>query len=65
MVCEKMVPKKNGPQKNGPQKSPQKIIPRQKNARKFERLFHFYQFIPLHTQKYVQRSPHDSTCTKL
>ena len=30
-------------------------------ARKFKRLFHFYQFIPLHTQKNVWRLRHDRT----
>ena len=55
MVPGKMVPEKNGPRKNGPcekwspEKFPSKIVLRQKNARKFKRLFHFYQLIPLHT----------------
>ena len=62
-------PRKNGLRKNGPQekwsrekwspgnwspeKCPSKIVLHQKSARKFERLFHFYQLIPLHTQKDV------------
>ena len=59
-----MVPEKNGPQgKWSPEKwspenwssekFPSKIVLRQKNPRKFERLFHFYQLIPLHTHKNV------------
>ena len=67
--------RKNGPRKNGPQekwspekwspeewsteKCPSKIVLHQKNARKFKRLFHFYQLIPLHTQKDVWRLRHD------
>ena len=63
-------PRKIGPQKNGPrekwspekwprekwspEKCPSKIILRQNNARKFKRLFHFYQLIPLHIQKDVR-----------
>ena len=35
------------------EKCPSQIVLRQKNARKFKRLFHFYQLIPLHTQKDV------------
>ena len=64
--------RKNGPRKNGPQekwspekwspeKFPSKIVLRQKNARKFKRLFHFYQLIPLHTHKNVWRLSHDPT----
>ena len=64
--------RKHGPRKNGPrekwspenwspEKCPAKIVLRQKNARKFERLFHFYQLIPLHTQKDVWRLHHDPT----
>ena len=62
-----MVPEKNGPWKNGPrekwcpEKFPAKIVLRQKNARKFKRLFHFYQLIPLHTQKNVWGLRHDPT----
>ena len=70
MVPGKMVHRKNGPRKNCPQekwfpenwspwKCPSKIVPCQNNARKFERLFHFYRSIPLHTQKDVWRLPHD------
>ena len=65
-------PRKNGPQKNGPrekwslenwfpEKCPSKIVLRQKNAREFKRLFHFYQLIPLHTQKNFWRLRHDPT----
>ena len=67
MVPGKMVPRKNGPRKNvprgkwSPEKCPSKIVLRQKNARKFKRLFHFYQLIPLHTQKDVWRLRHDPT----
>ena len=72
----KMVPEKNGPRKNSPQengpgkmvpgklvpgKNPSKIVPHQKNARKFKRFFHFYRLIALHTQKDVWRLPQDST----
>ena len=63
----KMVPGKNGPRKNGPrekwspEKCPSKIVLRRNNARKFKRLFHFYQLIPLHTQKDVWRLRHDPT----
>ena len=67
MVPRKNGPQKNGPRekwspekwspKTGPQEkwSPEKfaskIVLRQKNARKFKRLFHFYQLISLHTHK--------------
>ena len=44
-----------------PEKFSSKIVLRQKNARKFKRLFHFYQLIPLDTQKNVWRLRHDST----
>ena len=45
---------KNGPrEKKSPKKCPSKIVLRQKNARKFERLFYFYRLIALHIQKYV------------
>ena len=64
MVRGKNGPRKNGSRKNGPrekwspenwspEKCPSKIVLRQKNDRKFERLFHLYQLIPLHTQKDV------------
>ena len=59
--------RKNGPRKNGPrekwspEKCPSIIVLRQKNARKFEWLFHFYQLILLHTQKDVGRLRHDPT----
>ena len=43
------------------EKCPSQIVLRQKNARKFKRLFHFYQLIPLHTQKDVWRLRHDPT----
>ena len=42
-------------EKWSPKKSPSKIVLRQKNTRKFKRLFHFYQLIQLHTQKNVWR----------
>ena len=45
-----------------PEKCPSKIVLRQQNARKFKRLFHFYQLIPLYTQKDVLRLRHDPTC---
>ena len=63
MVRGKMVPGKNGPRKYGLREkwSPSKIILRQKNAKKFKRLFHFYRLIPLHTQKDVCRLRHDPT----
>ena len=70
-------PRKNGPQEKSspenwspekwsrenwsPEKYPSKIILRLKNARKFKRLFHFYQLIPLHTQKDVWRLRYDPT----
>ena len=64
MVPGKMVPEKNGPRKKwspekwspenwSSEKCPSKIVLHQKNARKFKRLFRFYQLIPLHTQKNV------------
>ena len=74
MFPGKMVPGKNAPrekwfpEKWSPEKFPSKIVLRQKNARKFKRIFHFYQLIPLHTQKNVWRLRHDPTyvpnCTK-
>ena len=61
----KIVPGKNGPrEKWSPEKCPSRIVLRQKNARKFERLY-FYRLIPLHTHKDYCRPPHDPTCTKL
>ena len=57
-----MVPRKKGPrEKWSPGKFPSKIVLRQQSARKFKRLFHFYQLIPLHTQKNVWRLHHDPT----
>ena len=68
LVPEKLVPKNWSPENWSPEnwsqekwssenRSPEKcrlkIVLRQKNARKFARLFHFYQLIPLHTQKDV------------
>ena len=47
MVSGKMIPEKNGARKNGPrekwspEKFPPKIVRRQKNARKFKRVFIF------------------------
>ena len=77
MVSGKMVPRKNGPQKNRPrekwspekwspkywcpEKCPSKLVLRQKNARKFKRLFNFHQLIPLHTHKNFWRLRHDPT----
>ena len=64
---KKMVPEKNGPREKwspenwSPEKFPSKIFLHQKNARKFKRLFHFYQLIPLQTQKNVCRLRHDPT----
>ena len=69
---QKMVPRKNGPrekwspdnwspEKWSLEKFASKIDLRQKSARKFERLFYFYQLIPLHTQKNVWRLRHDPT----
>ena len=43
------------------EKFPLKIVLRQKNARKFKWLFHFYQLIPLHTQENVWRLRYDPT----
>ena len=63
----KIHPRKNGPRKIGPwknwspEKCPSKIVLRQKNARKFKWLFHFYQLIPLHTQKNVWHLHQDPT----
>ena len=57
----KSGPRKMVPGKMPPEKSPSKIVLRPKNARKFERLFHFYRLIPLHTQKDVWRLRHDPT----
>ena len=50
---EKWSPEKWSPKNWSPEKLPSKIVLRQKNARKFKRLFHFYQLIPLQTQKDV------------
>ena len=55
MVLEKMASKNWS----------QKIHLRQKNARKFERLFYFYHLIHYTHKKDVWCSPHDPTCTKL
>ena len=44
-----------------PEKCPSKIVLRENNARKLKRLLHFYQLIPLHTQKDVWRLHHDPT----
>ena len=59
MVPGKLVLGKMVPGKLVPEKCPSKIVLRQKNARKFTRLFHFYQLIPLHTHKNVWRIRHD------
>ena len=48
---EKWSPEKWSPENWSPEKFPSKIVFRQKNARKFKRLFHFYRLIPLHTHK--------------
>ena len=50
---QKWYPGNWSPEKWSPEKFPSKIVLRQKNARKFKRLFHFYQLIPSHTQKNV------------
>ena len=43
-----MVPwKKSSHEKWSPEKGPQKIVIRQRNSRKFERLFYFYRLIPV------------------
>ena len=66
-----MIPWKTGlrekksPEKWSLEKCPLNILLRQKDARKFERLFYFYRLIQRHTQNDVRRSPHDPTCTKL
>ena len=57
---EKRFPEKFSPGKRSPEKCTQKIFLRQKNARKFERIFNVHRLIPLHTQKDVWRSPHDA-----
>ena len=46
---EKRSPKKWSTKKMARKKCPQKIVLRQKNARKSERFFYFYRLIPLHT----------------
>ena len=56
MVSEKWSQEKWSPEKwflknKSPEKCASKTVLRQKNARKFKRLFHFYQSIPLRTQK--------------
>ena len=58
---EKWSPEKWSSENLSLEKFPSKIVLRQKNARKFQRLFHFYQLIPLHTQKNVWRSRRDPT----
>ena len=61
MVPGKMVPKKNGPQKNGPRKNfLQKLFSVKRMLGNLND-FHFYQLIPLHTQKNVWRLRHDPT----
>ena len=52
---EKWFPENWFPENWSPEKFPSKIFLRQKNAREFERLFYFYEFIPLNTQKNVCR----------
>ena len=42
-----------------------KIVLRQKNVRKFKRLFYILGLIPLHTQKDVRRSLHEPIYAKL
>ena len=49
---EKQSPERS-PEKWSPEKCLQKIVLRQKNARKFYRLFYFYRLIPLQTQNDV------------
>ena len=58
---EKWSPENWSPEKWSPEKCPSKTVLRQKKARKFQRLFHFYRLIPLHTQKHVWRLPSDPT----
>ena len=58
---ENRSPEKWSPENWPPEKRPSKIFLRQKNVRKFERLFNFYQLIPLHTQKDVWRWHSDPT----
>ena len=58
---EKWFPEKWSRENWCPEKSPSKIVLHQKNARKFKRLFYFYQLIRLHTQKDVWRLRHDPT----
>ena len=58
---ENRSPEKWSPENWSPEKCPSKIFYRQNNARKFKRLFHFYQLIPLHTQKDVRRLRYDPT----
>ena len=58
---EKWFPENWSPEKWFPEKCPSKIVLRQKNVKKFKRLFYFYQLIPLHTQKNVWRLRHDPT----
>ena len=48
---EKLSPEKLSWEKWSLEKYPPKIVLRQKNARKFERLLYFYRLIPLHTHK--------------
>ena len=77
MVPEKNGPRKNDPREKwspenwsaekwspenwSPEKFSSKIFLRQKNAKKFKRLFYFYQLIPLYTHKNVWRLCHDPT----
>ena len=61
VVAENWAPENWPPEKWSPEKFASKIVLRQKNARKFKRLFHFYQLIPLHTQKNDWRLRHDPT----
>ena len=69
-VPGKMVPGENSPEKWSPEKSslekcPPKIIPRRKNARKFERLFYFHRLILLHTQKDVWLNDSRKVCCRV
>ena len=48
---EKWSPEKLSPENWSTEKYTSKIVLRQRNARKFERLFYFYLLIPLHTKK--------------
>ena len=61
MVPGKLVAGKISPKNWSPGKCLSKIVLRQNNAMKFQRLFHLHRLIPLHTQKDVWRLRHDLT----